>query len=192
MPILSSPPAPDQPDHDVLATATFGGGCFWCLEAIFCRLRGVVSVESGYSGGHSPHPDYAEVCTGDSGHAEVVRIRFAPQQISYGDLLDVFFAIHDPTTPDRQGNDIGSQYRSLILTHSAAQAACARQTIARLTAEQQFSAPIVTRIEVATTFHPAEADHQNYYANNPHQAYCLAVIAPKLVKFLRQFADRLK
>lgn len=175
-----------------LETATLGGGCFWCLEAIFSRLRGVVSVESGYSGGHVADPDYATVCTGDSGYAEVVRIRFDPELIRYGDLLEVFFAIHDPTTPDRQGHDVGSQYRSVIHTHGAAQERSAREAIAALDAAQSFPAPIVTQVQPAERFYPAEEEHRNYYANHPHQGYCLTVVAPKLVKFLRQFAERLK
>lgn len=177
---------------DALDTATLGGGCFWCLEAVFTRLRGVVSVESGYSGGARPDPDYALVCTGASGHAEVVRIRFDPQLIRYDELLEVFFAIHDPTTVDRQGNDIGSQYRSVIYTHNASQESSAQQMVDRLTAAQRFPAPIVTQILPAARFYPAEDYHQSYYANNPYQGYCLAVIAPKLVKFLQQFSAQVK
>lgn len=178
---------------DTLETATLGGGCFWCLEAVFTRLRGVVSVESGYSGGHVPDPDYATVCIGESGHAEVVRVRFDPNLIRYDELLEVFFAIHDPTTVDRQGHDIGSQYRSVIYTHDAAQERSAHEAIAILgTPGAPDAAPIVTQVQPAERFYPAEDEHQNYYANNPSQAYCLAVVAPKLVKFLRQFAGRLK
>lgn len=172
--------------------ATFGGGCFWCLEAIFSRLHGVHGVTAGYCGGHSAQPDYASVCSGETGHAEAVRILFDPQQISFDTLLDVFFDSHDPTTIDRQGHDLGSQYRSLIHTHSAAQETAARACVERLNASGRHATPIVTHIEPAGPFHPAEAEHQEYYQNHPQQNYCLMVIRPKLVDLARHHADKLK
>lgn len=186
-------PTPSQAAADsTLAIATLGGGCFWCLEAVFLRLRGVIRVESGYSGGQTANPDYAQVCSGESGHVEVVRITFDTRLIRYTDLLEVFFAIHDPTSMDQQGNDIGSQYRSVIFTHNATQENSARQMIAQLDADPGIFTPIVTRILPAMPFYPAEDEHQDYYAKHPHQGYCLAVIAPKLVKFLRQFPERVR
>jgi peptide-methionine (S)-S-oxide reductase len=172
--------------------ATFGGGCFWCLEAVFDQLRGVDEVVSGYCGGTSAKPGYAEVCDGDSGHAEVVRLQFDPAEISYRDLLEVFFAIHDPTTLDRQGHDVGSQYRSVIFTHTPEQEETARAFIAELNAGAAFPAPIVTAVESAKTFWPAEDYHQRYFAENPRQPYCQAVVGPKLAKFRGRFAGRLK
>jgi len=171
--------------------ATLGGGCFWCLDSIYRQLRGVESVVSGYAGGTKPNPSYREVCGGNTGHAEVVQITFDPSQISYRDLLDVFFTIHDPTTQDRQGGDIGPQYRSIILTHSDEQARVARETIADVTAEGVWDEPIVTKIEPLTTFYPAEAYHQDYFANNPNQPYCQVVIAPKVAKFRRKYLEKL-
>ena len=171
--------------------ATLGGGCFWCLDSIYRQLKGVESVVSGYAGGTKPNPSYREVCGGNTGHAEVVQITFDPSQISYRDLLDVFFTIHDPTTRDRQGGDIGPQYRSIILTHSDEQARVARETIADVTAEGVWDDPIVTRIEPLTTFYPAEAYHQDYFANNPNQPYCQVVIAPKVAKFRRKYLEKL-
>ncbi len=173
-------------------TATLAGGCFWCLEAPFNRLRGVETALSGYMGGPSTHPTYKEVCTGASGHAEVVQIRFDPGQVSYQELLEVFFLLHDPTTLNRQGNDVGSQYRSAIFWHSAEQKAEAEAYIARLTAEQAFPQPIVTQLARAETFWPAEDYHQGYYDQNPHQPYCQFVVAPKLAKFSAKYAVRLK
>lgn len=172
--------------------ATLAGGCFWCLEAVFTRLRGVESVMSGYCGGHTSNPSYREVCAGDSGHAEAVQIRFDPGIIGYRELLEVFFAIHDPTTRDRQGHDIGSQYRSAIFTHTDEQARIARETIDALDAARVFPAPLVTEVTPAGIFHPSEDYHQDYFANNPRQAYCQTVIAPKVRKFTEAFADRLK
>jgi peptide-methionine (S)-S-oxide reductase len=171
--------------------ATLGGGCFWCLDTIFRQLKGVESAVSGYAGGKKPNPTYREVCGGNTGHAEVVQITFDPSQISYRDLLDVFFTIHDPTTEDRQGGDVGPQYRSIILTHSDEQARIAREAIADVTAEGIWDDPIVTHIEPLTTFYPAEAYHQDYFANNPNQPYCQVVIAPKVAKFRRKYLEKL-
>ena len=171
--------------------ATLGGGCFWCLDGIYRQLKGVESVVSGYAGGSKPNPTYREVCGGNTGHAEVVQITYDPSQISYRDLLDVFFTIHDPTTQDRQGGDIGPQYRSIILTHSDAQERIARQTIADVTADGVWDDPIVTQIEPLTTFYPAETYHQDYFANNPNQPYCQVVIAPKVAKFRRKYLEKL-
>ena len=171
--------------------ATLGGGCFWCLDSIYRQLKGVETVVSGYAGGAKPNPTYREVCGGNTGHAEVVQITFDPSQISYRDLLDVFFTIHDPTTEDRQGGDIGPQYRSIILTHSDEQARIARETIADVTAEGIWDDPLVTQIEPLTTFYPAEAYHQDYFANNPNQPYCQVVIAPKVSKFRRKYLEKL-
>ena len=172
--------------------ATIGGGCFWCLDAVFVRLRGVERVISGYSGGRTTNPSYRDICEGATGHAEVVQLSFAPAIIGYRDLLEVFFAIHDPTTLNRQGNDIGTQYRSVIFTHSDEQARVARETIAALGAAHAWPGPIVTQVAPAPTFYPAEDTHADYYANNPRQPYCQAVIAPKLAKFAKQFGTRLK
>jgi peptide-methionine (S)-S-oxide reductase len=173
--------------------ATLAGGCFWCLEAVFDEVKGVQSVESGYMGGHDPKPTYEAVCGGDTGHAEVVRITFDPAQVSYKDLLSIFFAIHDPTTPNRQGNDVGTQYRSAIFFHTPGQEREAREVVARLTAEKLFRAPIVTEIAPASTFHVAEDYHQEYFARvgagNP---YCSYVIEPKVAKFRKHFMERLK
>ena len=171
--------------------ATLGGGCFWCLDGIYRQLKGVESVVSGYAGGTKPNPTYREVCGGNTGHAEVVQITYDPSQISYRDLLDVFFTIHDPTTQDRQGGDVGPQYRSIILTHSDEQARIARETIADVTAEGVWDDPIVTQIEPLTTFYPAESYHQDYFANNPNQPYCQVVIAPKVAKFRRKYLEKL-
>ena len=175
-----------------LETAVFGGGCFWCLEAVFQRLPGVKSVESGYAGGRVENPSYKQVCTGNTGHAEVVRVSFDPGQISYRDLLDVFFAIHDPTTLNRQGNDVGTQYRSVIFYNSDEQRREAEKMIAELTAAREFSAPIVTVVEPAGTFYVAEDYHQNYFNENTEQPYCRFIIAPKLEKFRKAFAEKLK
>jgi len=170
--------------------ATLGGGCFWCLEAVFLRLKGVASAVSGYCGGRTNNPVYRDICEGNTGHAEVVQISFDPSQIAYSDLLEVFFAIHDPTTPNRQGNDVGTQYRSVIFTHSAGQAATAAATIAALGAARAYADPIVTEVLPIPTFYPAEDYHQDYFANNPRQPYCQAVVAPKVAKFLKRFGSR--
>jgi len=172
--------------------ATVGGGCFWCLDAIYRQLRGVERVESGYAGGTTPNPSYREVCGGRTGHAEVVQITFDPMEVSYRDLLDVFFTIHDPTTKDRQGGDMGPQYRSVILTHSDAQARVAREAIADVTAEKIWDDPIVTEIVPFTKFYPAEDYHQDYFANNARQPYCQIVIAPKVAKFRRKFLEKMR
>lgn len=172
--------------------ATLAGGCFWCLEAVYVRHEGVASVTSGYMGGHVPNPTYRAVCEGDTGHAEVVQIAFDPTVVSYRDLLEVFFAIHDPTTKDRQGNDVGSQYRSAVFWHTPAQAAEARAMIESLTRERVFPAPIVTEVTEASTFTPAEDYHRDYFERNPGQPYCQFIVAPKVAKFRAKFARRLK
>ena len=173
-------------------SATLGGGCFWCLEAVFKELRGVGSVQSGYAGGHVTNPSYKQVCSGTTGHAEVVQVRFDPAQITFADLLRVFFTTHDPTTKDRQGNDVGPQYRSIILTHSDTQAATAKSVMQEIAAAKLWPAPIVTQIEPLAVFYPAEAEHDDYYARNPWSGYCQVVIAPKVAKVRKVFKDRLK
>jgi peptide-methionine (S)-S-oxide reductase len=178
-----------QPEREL---ATLGGGCFWCLEAVFKDLKGVESVVSGYAGGEVPDPSYEQVCGGRTGHAEVVQIAFDPQLVSYRDLLDVFFTIHDPTTPDRQGADVGPQYRSIILHHGPEQKAAAEQVIADLEAGGVWHAPIVTEVVPLEKFYPAEAYHQDYFEQNPRQRYCQIVIAPKVAKFRKQHLERLK
>ncbi len=175
-----------------LEVATLAGGCFWCLEAVFDELKGVESVESGYSGGHVPNPSYAQVCEDNTGHAEVVRITFDPQVLSYHDLLKVFFTIHDPTTPNRQGNDVGTQYRSAIFYHSPEQKAEAEQVIRELTEQHLWDAPIVTEVVPFDKFYMAEDYHQEYYKNNPYQGYCRVIIAPKVAKFRQKFVEQLK
>jgi peptide-methionine (S)-S-oxide reductase len=172
--------------------AVLGGGCFWCLEAVFDRLRGVQSVESGYAGGHTVDPSYQEVCDGDTGHAEVVRVSFDPTVLSFRDLLRVFFAIHDPTTKDRQGNDIGTQYRSVIFAQTPEQRSDAEAIVAELTAARLWPDPIVTEIAGAVPFYPAEGYHQGYFERNGSQPYCQFVVAPKVAKFRKEFVDRLK
>ena len=172
--------------------ATLAGGCFWCIETVFNRLQGVESAVSGYMGGHTEKPTYEAVCNGDTGHAEVVQITFDPDVIGYRDLLDVFFTIHDPTQLNRQGNDVGTQYRSAIFWHTPTQKADAEAAIAALDASKQYGSPIVTEIAEATTFYPAETYHQRYYEANPRQPYCQYVVAPKVVKAEQKFANRLK
>lgn len=172
--------------------ATLGGGCFWCLEAVFDQMKGVEAVESGYMGGRNDAPTYEEVCGGETGHAEVVRITFDPQVTSFREILEVFFVIHDPTTLDRQGNDVGTQYRSAIFWHSEAQRDAAEQVIAEMTAQRVFDDPIVTQIAPAETFWEAEAYHQEYFARNERQPYCLFVVSPKVQKFRTVFQARLK
>lgn len=172
-------------------TATFGGGCFWCLEAVFEQLQGVESVISGYAGGNGPAV-YQEVCAGTTGHAEVVQITYDPSVITYRDLLTVFFATHDPTTLDRQGADVGSQYRSVVFYHDDKQKADAKAAFDELVAQKVWPNPIVTQLAKNTGFYPAEDHHQNYYDNNKSQGYCQAVINPKLKKFRQKFADKLK
>jgi peptide-methionine (S)-S-oxide reductase len=178
-----------EPDREV---ATLGGGCFWCLEAVYKDLRGVERVVSGYAGGHVDNPTYEQVCGARTGHAEVVQITFDSAVVTFRDLLDVFFTIHDPTTKDRQGADVGPQYRSIILYHSAEQKAEAERAIADLGARRIWRAPIVTQVVPLEKFYPGEAYHQDYYENNPRQRYCQIVIAPKVAKFRKQYLDRLK
>ncbi len=173
-------------------TVVFGGGCFWCLEAVFNRVEGVISVEPGYAGGQVATPTYKQVCSGQTGHAEVLRVTFDTALVTLGDLLEIFFALHDPTTENRQGNDIGTQYRSVIFCRDETQAATARDVIARLTAGQRFADPIVTRVEGDARFWPAEDYHFNYYEQNPMQPYCMAVVAPKVDKLCRLFPERTK
>jgi peptide-methionine (S)-S-oxide reductase len=175
-----------------LQIATLAGGCFWCLEAVYNELKGVESVESGYSGGKVPDPTYREVCNGDTGHAEVVQIKFDPSVISFADLLHVFFTIHDPTTLNRQGNDVGPQYRSAIFYHDAEQKRVAEEVIREIETQKLWNAPIVTEVMPFDKFYIAEAYHQEYFKNNPFQGYCRAVIAPKVTKFRQKFVDRLK
>ncbi len=172
--------------------ATLGGGCFWCLEAVFDQLAGVTDVVSGYAGGHVKNPSYKQVCAGTTGHAEVVQVRFDPAQLSYRDLLEVFFSIHDPTTLNRQGNDVGPQYRSVIFYHSPEQERIARELIAELNAAKHWAQPIVTELSPISVFYPAEDYHQEYFAQNAGQPYCQFVVAPKVAKFRKQYADRLK
>ena len=178
-------------EHD-RSVATFGGGCFWCLEAVFKELKGVESVVSGYAGGHLENPTYEQVCGGRTGHAEVVQISFDPKVVTYRDLLDVFFTIHDPTTKDRQGADVGPQYRSIILYHSPEQKTAAEQAIADLGAKGVWQGPIVTEIVPLEKFYPAESYHQDYFEQNPRQGYCQIVIAPKVAKFRKEFLAKLK
>lgn len=173
-----------------LETATLAGGCFWCLETIFRRLKGVQSVVSGYMGGATENPTYRDICTGSTGHAEVVQITFDPAVISYADLLEVFFAIHDPTTLNQQGSDRGTQYRSAIFYHSLEQLAAAEAAI--LAEQPGWSDPIVTELTAAEVFYPAEDYHQDYFANNTYQPYCQFVVAPKLRKVIEKFGDRMK
>jgi peptide-methionine (S)-S-oxide reductase len=172
--------------------ADLAGGCFWCLEAVYDELKGVESVESGYMGGHTAEPTYEAVCGGDTGHAEIVRVTFDPQVVSFAELLQVFFAIHDPTTLNRQGNDVGTQYRSAIFYHSPEQKAQAEAVIANLQAAKLFDDPIVTQVVPASTFHIAEDYHQEYFKRNPFQSYCAFVVRPKVAKFRKHFVDRLK
>ncbi|GAB3404558.1 peptide-methionine (S)-S-oxide reductase MsrA [Massilia agilis] len=170
--------------------AILGGGCFWCLEAVYQQARGVTRVESGYMGGDTPHPTYEQVCGGATGHAEVVRLEFDPALISYRDILEIFFTIHDPTTLNRQGNDVGTQYRSVIFTTSGEQEAVARKVMAEMAGV--WDAPIVTHIEPAKTWYKAESYHQDYFNQHPLQGYCAFVVAPKVAKFRKVFANRLK
>jgi peptide-methionine (S)-S-oxide reductase len=173
-------------------TAVLGGGCFWCVEAAFNQLQGVQSVVSGYMGGRVPDPSYEQVCSGKTGHVEVAEITFDPAVISYEDILEVFFTVHDPTTLNRQGNDVGEQYRSVIFYRDEEQHKTAQKVIDELTKEHAFTDPIVTAVEPASTFYPAEQYHQNYLANNPYQPYCIAVVSPKVKKIREKFAARLK
>ena len=175
-----------------LETATLAGGCFWCTESVFDELRGVESVVSGYSGGHTESPTYQEVCTGTTGHAEVIDVAFDPSEIDFADILRVFFTVHDPTTLNRQGGDIGTQYRSTIFYHSEAQKQAAEAVIREIDAAAIYPNPIITEVVPFEKFWPAEDYHQEYFANNPNQPYCAAVIAPKVAKFRKMYAERLK
>jgi len=175
-----------------LRTTTLGGGCFWCLDAVYRSVEGVHEVVSGYAGGHVPNPTYQQVCGAGTGHAEVVRIAFDPEVVSFRDLLNVFFTVHDPTTKDRQGADVGPQYRSIVLAEGEEQERVAREVIDELQREDVFGAPIVTEVERLETFWPGEPYHQNFFANNPGQGYCNVVIAPKVAKFRERHADLLK
>jgi peptide-methionine (S)-S-oxide reductase len=175
-----------------METVTLGGGCFWCLEAVYDRMEGVQSVVSGYMGGQTANPSYKDVCGGRTGHAEVVQVTFDPAVAGFRDILEVFFAIHDPTTLNRQGNDAGTQYRSAIFFHSPQQETIARQVIAELTAEKVWSDPIVTEVTPASAFYPAEDYHQEYFERNPGQPYCQYVVAPKVHKFRQKFAGKMK
>jgi len=175
-----------------LEVATLAGGCFWCLEAVFDELKGIESVESGYSGGHVPNPTYSQVCDDNTGHAEVVRITFDPGVVSYHDLLKVFFSIHDPTTLNRQGNDVGTQYRSVIFYHTPEQKAEAEKVIQELTEAHLWDRPIVTQVVPFEQFYMAEDYHQEYFKKNPYQGYCRAIIAPKVAKFRQKFMEQLK
>jgi peptide-methionine (S)-S-oxide reductase len=186
MNLSSSQPSPKT------ETATLAGGCFWCLEAVYVELQGVEEVVSGYAGGQVPNPTYREVCTGNTGHAEVVQIRFDPTKVSYEEILRVFFTIHDPTTLNRQGADVGSQYRSAIFYHSEEQKAAAERVIQELEEQKVWDDPIVTEVVPYTSIYKAEDYHQNYYANNPRQPYCQVVVAPKVAKFRKKFLDKLK
>ncbi|MGH7232372.1 MAG: peptide-methionine (S)-S-oxide reductase MsrA [Nitrospiraceae bacterium] len=172
--------------------ATLAGGCFWCLEAVYDQMKGVESVESGYMGGQAPDPSYEAVCGGQTGHAEAVQITFDPKVVSYREILEVFFAIHDPTTLNRQGNDVGTQYRSAIFYHSPNQKAAAEEVIAALTKDKTFDRPIVTQVVPAEPFYVAEKYHQEYFARNPAQGYCVYVVNPKVAKFRQQFAEKVK
>lgn len=172
------------------ATATLGGGCFWCLEAVYQEVDGIESIRSGYAGGHVVNPTYEEVCGKQTGHAEVVQLTYDPAKVSYRTILEVFFAIHDPTTPNRQGNDVGPQYRSVIFTHDAAQEKEAREIIDELTRDKVFDAPIVTEVLALPVFYSGEDYHQNYYRQHKLQPYCAFVISPKLAKFRKHFSSR--
>jgi len=172
--------------------ATLAGGCFWCLEGVYDELRGVESVESGYTGGSTPDPSYEAVCSGRTGHAEAVRIAFDPRVVSYRDLLEVFFLIHDPTTLNRQGNDVGTQYRSAIFYHTAGQKTEAEEVMGRLGGQGLWKNPIVTELVPAGPFYIAEGHHQEYFRRNPQQPYCIFVVLPKVIKFRKQYLDRLK
>jgi peptide-methionine (S)-S-oxide reductase len=174
------------------ATATLGGGCFWCLEAVYQQLKGVHGVKSGYAGGHVDNPTYKEVCAGDTGHAEVVQVEFDPAQLSFEDLLRVFFSIHDPTTQDRQGADVGPQYRSIIVYHDDEQKAAAQRIIDEVGSAGVWDDPIVTQLVPLDRFWPAEDYHDNYFAQHGNQPYCQVVIAPKVAKFRKQFVERLR
>lgn len=183
---------PQQQSASSKEIATLGGGCFWCLQPVFEDLQGVGMVEAGYSGGMVASPSYQQVCTGTTGHAEVVQVTFSPNVISYSEILEVFFAVHDPTTRDRQGADVGTQYRSVIFYHSEAQKEVAERVIRQIESESSWGAPIVTEVVPFKAFYRAEDCHQDYFANNPEQGYCRVTIAPKVAKFRKKHASRLK
>jgi peptide-methionine (S)-S-oxide reductase len=178
--------------HPDKSVATLAGGCFWCLEAVYDQMKGVESVESGYMGGKPANPTYEAVCAGTTGHAEVVQVTFNPTVVSFRELLEIFFAIHDPTTLNRQGNDVGTQYRSAIFYHSPEQKKIADEVIAKFTKDKVFDRPIVTEVSPAGPFYVAEEYHQEYFARNPYQPYCTYVVNPKVVKFRQKFAEKLK
>jgi len=181
-----------SPVQTKFSTATVAGGCFWCLEAVYDQMKGVVAVESGYIGGQIDHPTYEAVCGGRTGHAEAVRITFDPAVVSYRELLEVFFVIHDPTTLNRQGHDVGTQYRSAIFYHAPEQKQIAEEVIAGVTKEKLYANPVVTEITPAGTWYEAEPYHQEYFVRNPLQGYCTAIVGPKVAKFRKQFASKLK
>jgi peptide-methionine (S)-S-oxide reductase len=181
-----------MPENNRLEVATLGGGCFWCLEAVYDQLRGVTDVVSGYSGGQVPHPSYEQVCGGRTGHAEVVQVAFDPEVVTYRQILEVFFTIHDPTTLNRQGPDVGPQYRSVIFYHSPEQKSTAEQVMADLTGRKLWDRNIVTELAPLEEFYPAEPYHQEYFARNPSQGYCQFVVAPKVAKFRKQYMANLK
>jgi len=184
---LQTPPLPQSRE-----IATLAGGCFWCLEAVYDELKGVEDVVSGYAGGRVPNPSYELVCTGATGHAEVVQIAFDPKIISFKEILEVFFTIHDPTTLNRQGSDVGTQYRSAIFYHTPEQKVTAEQVIAELNSEHVWDGSIITELKPFEEFYPAEAHHQEYFKKNPNQSYCRVVIAPKVTKFRKKFLDKLR
>lgn len=192
MPTTPMSRAPSKKDVDRLEVATFGGGCFWCTEAIFSRVKGVVKVESGYSGGRVANPTYQQVSTGTTGHAEVLQITFDPKTISFQELLEILFDTHDPTTLNRQGNDVGTQYRSVIFYHDDEQKAVAQAYITKLGKSKKFGAPIVTAIEPFTAFYKSEDYHRSYFQRHPDEDYSRFVIAPKVIKFQKQFARKLR
>jgi peptide-methionine (S)-S-oxide reductase len=175
-----------------LQTIVLGGGCFWCTEAVYVKVRGITDVESGYSNGRPERPSYEDVCTGTTGHAEVVKLTYDPAQISLRQILEIFFVVHDPTTPDRQGNDVGTQYRSGIYYTSDEQRQVAQDMIREITGQQLFGRPIVTEVAPLANYWPAEEYHQDFFEKNPHQGYCLAVAAPKVAKFRKTFAELVK
>ena len=183
---------PETNPQIVTELATLGGGCFWCVEAALKQLEGVKEAVSGYAGGHVDNPSYEAICGGDSGHVEVVRFEYEPAKIDYRTLLLAFFTAHDPTTPNRQGNDVGEQYRSVIFTHSDEQARIARELVAELDTQRIWPAPIVTQILPVPKFWTAEQYHQDYFAHNPNQPYCAVVVAPKVAKLRKSFSDRMK
>jgi peptide-methionine (S)-S-oxide reductase len=181
-----------EPSPDRREVATLGGGCFWCTEAVFSELQGVEQVLPGYAGGSAPNPSYEDVCTGSTGHAEVVQVTFNPTVLSFADLLRIFFTVHDPTTLNRQGADVGSQYRSVILYHSPAQRDTAQQVMQEVTAARLWKHPLVTELVPFRQFYPAEEYHRDYFRRNPSRGYCMMVISPKVSKFRKHYADRLK